>query len=395
MKSKAIINGLIYTASDHPKIPFKLEKGTVLFCNGKITAVGNDLKMPKDAEIIDIAGKIMTPGLIDAHCHIGVAEDGGTPAGRDSNEASNPVTAQVRALDAINPKDVAFEDAIAAGVTSVQTDPGSANIIGGETLVMKTRGSTVADDLVILAPSGIKAALGENPKRVYGSQRKAPMTRMGNAAVMRNALFQAKDYLRKKEGSFENTDKIPDFDLGKESLAKVLKKEIPLRVHCHRADDIITALRIAREFDINLSLEHCTEGDKIVQEVIDSGFPVTMGPSLTDKSKLEVKDIGFAAPVALSRAGVKLALITDHPVFPLEYLRLCAGLAIREGMDEDLALLAITRHAAEIAGVGDRIGSIEPGKDADFVVWTKDPFEYDSKVVFTFIAGEPVYKANS
>ncbi len=392
MQDTAIINGLVYTASSNPGLPFKIEKATVLIGNGKIKAVGKHVDIQGDTKIIDISGKIVTPGLIDAHCHIGISEDGATSAGRDNNESSEPVTAEVWALDAVNPKDVAFQDAIAAGITCVQTDPGSANIIGGQTLVMKTWGSAVVDELAVLFPSGMKAALGENPKRVYGLQDKMPKTRMGNAAVMRKALLQAKDYLRKKESAA--MDKAPDFDFRKEALVKVLQKEFPLRIHCHRADDIITAIRIAREFDIDISLEHCTEGDKVVKSVKESGYPVTMGPCLTDKSKLEVKNIGFAAPVALSKAGVKLALITDHPVFPIQYLRICAGLAIREGMDEDFALLSITRYAAEIAGVSDRVGSVEPGKDADLVVWDKDPFEYDSKAVFTFIDGKPVYEGN-
>lgn len=390
MQDTAIINGLVYTASSNPELPFKIEKGTVLIGSGKIKAVGKHVDIPGNAKILDISGKIVTPGFIDAHCHIGISEDGSTSAGRDNNESSEPVTAEVRALDAVNPKDVAFQDAIAAGITCVQTDPGSANIIGGQTLVMKTWGSAVVDELVVLFPSGMKAALGENPKRVYGAQDKMPKTRMGNAAVMRKALVQAKDYLRKKESTAAG--KAPDFDFRMEALVKVLQKELTLRIHCHRADDIITAIRIAREFDIDISLEHCTEGDKVAKSVRESGYPVTMGPCLTDKSKLEVKDIGFAAPVALSRAGVKLALVTDHPVFPIQYLRLCAGLAIREGMDEDLALLSITRYPAEIAGVADRVGSIEPGKDADLVIWDKDPFEYDSNAVLTFIGGKPVYE---
>jgi imidazolonepropionase-like amidohydrolase len=271
----------------------------------------------------------------------------------------------------------------------VQVDPGSANIIGGETLVMKTWGSHVVEDLVIKRPSGLKAALGENPKRTYGSQRKAPATRMGNAAVMRKALTAAKDYVHKKEQA-KDPEKVPEVNLRHESIARVLRKEIPLRVHVHRADDIMTALRIAEEFNINISLEHFTEGDKVIEQVLPTGIPVTMGPSLTDKSKLEVKDIGFAAPVAVSRAGIKTAIVTDHPVLPIQYLRICAGLAIREGMEEEVALLAITRHAAEIAGVGDRVGSLEVGKDADLVVWSKDPFEYDAKAERVFIDGKPV-----
>lgn len=391
----AIVNGTIYSASNRPDVPFRMPKGTILIENGTIKAVGERVDIPEGSEVIDVAGSIVTPGLFDAHCHIGIYEDGATDAGNDTNESSDPVTAEVRALDAINPRDVAFKDAIAAGVTCVQTDPGSANIIGGQTVVMKTWGSSVADELVIKFPSGMKGALGENPKRVYSGQDKMPKTRMGNAAVMRRALVQAQDYLRKKALAVDKPDKQPDFDLSKEALACVIRKEIPLRVHCHRADDILTAIRIAKEFDIDISLEHCTEGDKVLESVRASGFPVTMGPCLTDKSKLEVKDIGFAAPVALSKAGVKLALITDHPVFPIQYLRLSAGLAVREGMDEDFALLSITRFPAEIAGVSDRVGSIEPGKDADLAVWTKDPFEYDSKVLYTFIEGKRVYEATN
>ncbi len=358
---------------------------TIVIEDGKIAAVGGQVPIPEGAEVIDCAGKVVTPGLIDAHCHIGISEDSPGPAGEDSNEATDPITPEMRALDAINPKDVAYKDAIASGITCVQVDPGSANIIGGETLVMKTWG-TVVDDLVIKRPSGMKAALGENPKMTYGRDRKMPSTRMGNAAAMRKALTAAKDYLRKKEAAKE-PDKVPDVNMKHEALIPVLGKRLPLRVHCHRADDIVTAIRIAREYDIIITLEHCTEGDKVTDVVRSSGYGVTMGPSLTDRSKLECKDIGFAAPVALSKAGVKLAIITDHPVFHIQYLRICAGLAVREGMDESAALLGITRYAAEIAGVADRVGSIEVGKDADLVIWSKDPLEYDAVALTTFIDG--------
>lgn len=387
MNLTAIVHAKVFTAKDAE--PF-LDDATIVIQDGKIAAVGQGIPVPPGANVIDGSGKVVTPGFIDAHCHIGLAEDGTGWAGNDGNEMSNPITADVRAIDGIYPKDVALSDAVAAGVTCVQVDPGSANIIGGETLVMKTWG-TVVDDMVVLRPSGMKAALGENPKRVYGADRKMPTTRMGNAATMRKALAAAKDYLRKKEEA-KDPEKAPALNLKHEALIPVLKKQIPLRVHCHRTDDIMTTIRIAKEFDINISLEHCTEGGKIAERVKESGFPVTVGPSITSKSKLEVKDIGFSTPVALSKAGVKLAIITDHPVLPIQYLRISAGLAVREGMDETVALLAITRHAAEIAGVADRVGSLEPGKDADLVVWSKDPLEYDAKAELTFIDGQIVYE---
>lgn len=393
MTPVCIVNAKVYTASDGKTVPFVIESGTVLMENGRISAVGPDIPVPHDATVVDAKGKIVTPGFIDSHCHIGIAEDGAGWAGQDGNEATDPVTAEVRALDGVNPKDIAYKDAVSAGITCVQVDPGSANIIGGETLVMKTWGSAVVEDLIVRRPSGIKAALGENPKRVYGSQNKMPSTRLGNAAVMRKALYAAKDYLRKKERAEspdKDPDKTPELNLRHESLARVLRKEIPLRIHCHRADDIMTALRIAKEFEIDISIEHATEGDKVANEILESGFPVTMGPSLTDKSKLEVKDIGFAAPVEVSRAGIKMAIITDHPVLPIQYLRICAGLAIREGIAEECALLAVTRYAAEIARVADRVGTIEPGKDADLVVWSGDPFEYSSKAESVFIDGKQV-----
>jgi imidazolonepropionase-like amidohydrolase len=383
----AIVHAKVFTARDGTTF---VDDGTIVIQDGKIAAVGQGIPVPPDAKVIDGTGKVVAPGFIDAHCHIGVAEDGVGWAGSDGNEASDPITAEVRVLDGIYPKDIAFSDAISAGVTCVQVDPGSANIIGGETLVMKTWGNIV-DDLVVLRPSGMKAALGENPKRLYGSDRRMPTTRMGNAALMRKALAAAKDHLRKKEAA-GSSDKPVELNLRHEALIPVLKKELPLRVHCHRTDDIMTAIRIAKEFDIRISLEHCTEGDKIAEIVKESGLPVTVGPSLTSKGKLEVKDIGFATPVTLSKAGVKLAIVTDHPVLPIQYLRICAGLAVREGMDEEFALLAITRYAAEIAGVADRVGSLEAGKDADLVLWSKDPLEYDAKVELTFIDGQIVYQ---
>lgn len=386
-----IRGGTIYTAARKPA-PEVVEDGTVIIEDGKIAYCGPSREVPEGAEVIDASGKVVTPGFIDAHVHIGVHPDGFGWQESDVNEATDPNTADVRALDGIWPMDEAFREAVEGGVTCVQVAPGSANVVGGETVVIRTTGK-IADEMVLKNPSGLKAALGENPKRVYGSRQKTPSTRMGNAAVMRAALARARDYLRKKEIAREKPEKMPDTDLKFESIARVLRGEIPLRVHTHRADDIMTAIRIAKEFNIKISLEHCTEGHLIAQEIKEFGAPATCGPSLTDKSKLEIKDIGFHTPVALLKAGVKTALITDHPVFPLQYLRLCAGLAVREGLDEREAILAVTRYAAEIAGVDDRVGSLERGKDADVVVWSGDPFEYDTKVLWTIVGGTVAYRA--
>lgn len=386
-----IRGGTIFTAARRPA-PEVIKDGTIIVEDGRIAYCGPSQDIPEGAKVIDASGRVITPGLIDAHVHIGVHPDGFGWQESDVNEATDPNTAEVRALDGIWPMDEAFSAAAEGGVTCVQIAPGSANVIGGETVVIRTTGKVV-DEMVLRNPSGLKAALGENPKRVYGSRHKMPSTRMGNAAVMRAALAKAGDYLRKKDLAREKPDKAPDTDLKLEAIARVLRGEIPLRVHVHRADDIMTAIRIAKEFNIQISLEHCTEGHLIVSEIKEFGAPATCGPSLTDKSKLEIKDIGFHTPVALLKAGVKTALITDHPVFPLQYLRLCAGLAVREGLDEAEALLSVTRYPAEIAGVDARVGSLERGKDADIVIWSGDPFEYSTRALYTVAAGRVIYRA--
>lgn len=383
---KAIVNGKVYTMAGDV-----LEKGIVLIKDGKIAAVGANVDIPSDAEVIDATGKIVFPGIIDAHTHLGIGEEGIGWEGRDYNEVSNPSTPHLRAIDAINPDDEGFKDAVKGGITTVMTGPGSANVLGGENLVLKTYGRTV-EDMILLNPCGIKGAFGENPKRVYGTRGnpQTPGTRMATAAVMREALVKAQNYLNKVENA-KKEGKPVERDLQAESTARLLTKELPLRAHAHRADDILTILRIAKEFDIRVTLEHCTEGHKIADIIADAGVPAIVGPTISSRSKYELKDRSMETPAILHQAGVKVALMTDHPVIPVQYLPLSAGLAIRHGLPEMEAMKAVTINAAEILGVADRVGSLEVGKDADVVIFDGHPFETMTTVVKVFINGEEVY----
>ncbi len=381
----AIINGRLMTVTNGT-----IEGGTILIEDGKITAVGRELVVPADAEVIDAKGLVVTPGFIDAHSHVGIMEEANGWAGDDTNECTDPNTAQVRALDGINPADIGFQDCREGGVTTVQIGPGSGNVIGGEMLVLKTCGHVV-DQMVVKAPSAIKAALGENPKRVYGSQHKMPSTRMGSAAVLRDALVRAQGYMKKQEQA-KDEDKAPARDLKLENLAKVLRRELPLRVHAHRADDIVTALRIADEFNIIISIEHCTEGHLIADYIAEKNVFAAVGPTLSGRSKVELKELGFHTPVALAKAGVKFAIVTDHPIIPEKYINIAAGLAVREGLDEAIALEALTMTPATMLGLENRLGSLETGKDADIVLWSDDPFEYMSNVEYTIINGRIAYQ---
>lgn len=383
----ALKNGKIYTMAGEI-----IEKGTVLIEHGKIKDIGEDVKIPKGCEVIDVKGMVVMPGLIDAHTHVGIYEEGVGEDGEDTNEMTDPVTPELRAIDAVNPRDKAFEEARQAGVTTIVTGPGSANVIGGQAAALKTYGDVV-DDMIIKAPSGLKVAFGENPKRVYGDQRKSPSTRMATAAILRGALVEARDYMDKLKKGKKDPDKLPDRDLGLEVLAKVLKREIPLRAHAHRADDIMTAVRIAREFNVDISIEHCTEGHRIAGRLAKEKIPAVVGPSLTARIKIELNEKSFKTPGELVKAGVKVALMTDHPVIPIQYLPVCAALAVKEGMDEYEALKAITINAAEIIGVQDRVGSIEKGKDADIAVFDGNPLDIRSRVRLVLIDGRVVYKA--
>ncbi|MCJ7691701.1 MAG: amidohydrolase [Clostridiaceae bacterium] len=381
---------LIKNANIHSMANENFENGMILVHEGKIVDIGNVVTSPANAEIIDAKGKFLMPGMIDAHCHLGMFEDGMGSEGDDGNEAVDPVTPHLRAIDAINPMDICFKDALKAGVTTVATGPGSANVIGGQFAIIKTYGNRI-DDMIINECHSMKVAFGENPKRVYHAQKKSPSTRMGTAAVLRENLIKAQMYIEKQNKALESPDKLPEFDMKMEALAKVIKKEIPLKAHAHRADDILTALRIAKEFNVHITLDHCTEGHLIVdylKEGIQKG--IIIGPTLSNRSKVELQNLTFETPGILSKAGLKVAIMTDHPVIPLQYLPVCAGIAAREGMDEEEALKAITINAAEILGIEDRVGSLEIGKDADIIMYSGHPFDLRSKVEFVMVSGEIV-----
>jgi imidazolonepropionase-like amidohydrolase len=383
-----IKNALIYTMEKDEII----KNGDILIENGKIIKIEKDIQVDS-AKVIDADGKLVLPGFIDAHCHLGMWEDGIGFEGADGNEATNPITPHLRAIDAINPMDRTFEEAREAGVTLVATGPGSANVIGGMFTAIKTYGNRI-DDMIVKDPLAMKCAFGENPKNVYNDKKTSPSTRMAIAAELRNAIFTAKEYLSKKEAAGEDISKMPDFDMKKEALIPVLKKEIPLKAHAHRADDILTAIRIAKEFDLNLTLEHCTEGHLIVDHLVKEGYPAIVGPSLSDRSKFELKNLTFDTPGILSKAGMKIAIMTDAPVIPLQYLPLAAALSVKSGMDENEALKAITINPAEILGLEETVGSIKVGKDADVVIWHEHPFMLEAKPSVVIINGEIVYEDN-
>ncbi|MEJ6949510.1 amidohydrolase [Natronospora cellulosivora (SeqCode)] len=380
---KAIVNGKIMTMAGEI-----IKRGTVLIDGTKIKDIGTDIEIPSDAEIIDVSSKTVFPGMIDAHTHLGIGEDGVGWEGRDYNEMTDPITPHLRAIDAINPVEEGIINARKHGITTVMTGPGSANVIGGISVAIKTIGKVV-DDMIIKDAVGIKAAFGENPKRVYNEKGKIPSTRMGVAAVIREALMQAQDYLSEKE---EKAAKGEFFkrDIKNESLIRILKKEIPLKAHAHRADDIMTILRVAKEFDIDITLEHCTEGHFIAEKIAEAAVPAIVGPTLTGKVKVELKDRSFKTPGVLAKAGVKVAIMSDHPVVPTENLPIYAALSVKDGMEEEEALKAITINPAEILGVADRVGSIEVGKDADIVIFDGHPLDIKSKVEKVFINGELV-----
>lgn len=378
-----IRNARVLTMEDDKVI----QGGEILMDGGKIVDVGSALSAP-GAQVVDARGMYALPGVVDAHCHIGMFEDGMGFEGDDGNEATDPLTPQLRALDAINPMDRCFSEALSCGVTCAATGPGSANVIGGQFLAMKTNGHDL-EQMVIQEPLAMKAAFGENPKRVYSGKHQAPETRMATAAILRNALMEAWEYLKKKE---QGGDKAPDFDLKKEMLSKVLTRELLLKCHAHRADDILTAIRIAKEFNLRISLEHCTEGYLIADALKRANVPCILGPLLSDRSKIELRNMSFKAPGILHKAGVRFALMTDHPVIPMQYLMVEAGICAREGLDEMEALRAVTLNAAWAIGLDGRLGSLKPGKDADVALYDGHPMDTRTRVKQVYVNGQLAYE---
>lgn len=379
----AIKNAKLYT------IVNGVQKGTVLIDDdGKIAAIG-DVEIPEGTQIIDGEGKVLMPGMIDTHGHAGVYEEALGWEGSDGNEAVDPVTPHLRALDGINPHDEGIKEALAGGVTAMCVVPGSANVIGGQGVVIHMYGNTV--DEMVIGEGGLKIAFGENPKRVYSGQKKSPSTRMATAAVLRENLVKAQNYMAKLEKAKTDPDKAPERDLKMEVLARVLRREIPVRAHAHRADDIITALRIADEFNLDITIEHCTEGHKIVNELSKRNVRATVGPTMTNRSKVELKGRSFATLKALWEGGIEFSITMDHPVLPVNYLPIAAALAVKAGLPREEALKAITLNPAKILRIDDRYGSIEPGKMGDLVLWSGDPLDIMSEVEKVFIHGKVVY----
>jgi imidazolonepropionase-like amidohydrolase len=386
--SIAITGGRVVPIEGDP-----IDNGTVLVEDGKIAAVaGPDFKPPPGTDLIDAAGKWVLPGFIDAHAHLGVYEEGEGWAGVDTNETTGPVQAHVRALDAINPAEQGFRDAIGGGVLAVNVNPGSGNPIGGQTVAIRCWGRTV-DEMVLREPAGLKSALGENPKRVYGDKKETPSTRLGTAAVIRSAFVEAANYLA-KQASDQSPERsgVTERDLKLEALGRVLRREIPWRQHCHRADDIATAMRLAAEFGYDLVIDHGTEAYLLADKIAAAGIPVVIGPLFTSRSKVELRNRSLANPGRLAAAGVTIAITTDHPVVPVHFLIHQATLAVKEGLDPVTALRSVTLNPALIIGVADRLGSLTVGKDADLVVWSGDPLDVMSRAEVAYVRGREIYR---
>ncbi len=383
-----IKNGMVHDGVHREGFP-----GDILVEDGKIKAIrkhmeeGHSMEVPAGAEIVDAEGLQVYPGFVEAHGHIGLDGYGIGYEGMDYNELNDIISPQMRGIDGVKPMDPALPKAAAAGVTCVCVGPGSANVLGGTFTTIKTVGKRV-DDMVVRDGVAMKCAFGENPKRVYRDKKDS--SRMTTAALLRETLFKAKEYMEKKEAAGDDISKRPAFDMKLEALLPVMRKEIPLKAHAHAAEDLFTALRIAREFDLKITLEHVTEGHLIVEELAEENVPLAVGPTLTSASKFELRNKSWITPGVLAAAGCQVSIITDSPVIPQEYLPLCAGLAVQAGMDSFAALQAITINPAKHAGIADRVGSLEVGKDADIVITDGCPFEVSTKVKHVFIDGKRV-----
>lgn len=385
----AIKNARVFTMEDETGV---LENGTVLIKGSEICSVGRDLEIPASAKQIDARGNMLFPGFIESHCHMGITEEKKGREGDDCNESVNPLTPYLRAIDAVNPMDAAFHNAVAAGITSAMIGPGSSNVVGGQFAFVKTHGRCI-DDMVRLAPAAIKVAFGENPKMNYGMSEKSPYTRMAIASMLREELMTAGNYvakhpIRPRVGQEENVS--DEFRYG--CYRDVFSGKIPLKVHAHRADDILTAIRIAEEFGLDITIDHCSEGHLIAPQLARAGFPAIVGPDLACRNKIEVQNMAFKTAGELERAGVTVAITTDHPVTLIQSLPLCCALAVKEGLSMEEGLKALTISAARICRMDHKVGSITEGKLADLVLFKGHPFETFSKVLFTMIDGEIVYR---
>lgn len=380
-----IKNGMV-----HDAIHEEAYQADIIVEDGKIAAIGENLAVSAQDTVVDAKGLFVYPGFVEAHGHIGLDGYGIGYEGMDYNEMNDIISPQMRGIDGVKPMDAAFPKAAAAGVTCVCVGPGSANVLGGTFTTIKTVGRRV-DDMVVRDGVAMKCAFGENPKRVYRDKKDS--SRMTTAALMRETLFKAKEYMQKKEAAHDDSSKMPAFDIKLEALIPVLKREIPLKAHAHASEDIFTALRIAKEFDLKITLEHVTEGHLIVEELAKENVPLAVGPTLTSASKFELRNKSWTTPGLLAKAGCQVSIITDSPVIPQEYLPLCAGLAVQAGMEPFAALQAITINAAKHAGIADRVGSLEVGKDADLVITDGCPFEVSTNVKYVFIEGKEVGEA--
>ena len=379
---------LIKNAHIKPRVGAEMENGCMLVDGGKIAAIAPEIAAPEGAEVIDAGGRLVTPGCVEAHCHVGLHGQCLRWEGADYNESTDPITPQVRAIDSFDTFDGMLKDGIRGGVTTVCAGPGSANVVGGTFVVTKLVGKRI-DKMAIKVNAAMKCAFGENPKSVYGQNKKAPKTRMATAALLRELLFKARIYQQDKDAGKE-----PKFDMKLEAMLPVMRGEIPLKAHAHRADDILTSIRIAKEFDLKLTLDHCTDGALVADELAEEPYPALVGPSFGNKTKPELKNKGYETAGILHKAGVKVCIITDAPVITIENLPMCAGLAAQAGLPMEEAWKAITINPAEVLGVADRVGSLEVGKDADIVIWTADPLTtIGGKAYITIVGGKIAYCA--
>jgi len=386
-----IKNGKILTMSG-----VDYDKGYILIEGKKIIEVGEYIDEDNNdiSEVIDASNYLVMPGIIEAHSHIGIQEERKGFEGNDCNEMTEPVTPYLKALDAINPMDSTFHQALSAGITGVMVGPGSSNVVGGQFVFIKTHGRVI-DNMVVLEPAAMKVAFGENPKSNYNDKDKTPTTRMSIAALLREELFEAQQYYKNKKNSKQSGNEDNNFneEFRKECWLPVFDKKIPLKAHVHRADDILTAIRIAKQFGLKMTLDHCTEGHLIAEEIKESGFPAIIGPTLSVRNKIETQNMDFKTAGILHKVGVKVAITTDHPVTRIQDLAICAGFAAKEGLGIDEGLKAITINAAEICNVSHRVGSLEAGKDADIAIFDGNPMEIFTKTMYTIIDGEVVYKS--